>query len=181
LGAYLGDTRFTIFYTHRFEGRETEPEVQIEEISRLIIEWRVQLVGCDYGGGFWPNDELTRRFGWQRIVKYQYSHPAEGEVGGRSEAVPGTPHRGHVRHLQRHQATNVFRFPNWEQFQQPFAADFLNIFSEYSEQIRMNVYKKSPNCTDDTFHSILNCFLASMIRYPRPDVIAPNSTPKDPV
>jgi hypothetical protein len=49
----------------------------------------------------------------------------------------------------------------------------LNIFSEYSEQLRQNIYKKSPNATDDTFHSILLCFLASMIRHPRPDVISP--------
>ena len=68
---------------------------------------------------------------------------------------------------------DVFRFPNWEQFQSPFAGDLLNIFSEYSEQLRQNIYKKSPSSTDDTFHSILLCFLASMLRHPRPDVISP--------
>ena len=75
---------------------------------------------------------------------------------------------------------NVFRFPNWNQFELPFASDMLNIFSEYNEQTRMNEYKKSPNCTDDTFHSILLCFLASMIENPRPDVIAPNASPGRP-
>jgi hypothetical protein len=68
---------------------------------------------------------------------------------------------------------NVFRFPNWEQFQDPFGSDFLNIFSEYNEQLRQNTYKKTPNATDDAFHSVVLCFLASMIRHPRPDVISP--------
>ena len=68
---------------------------------------------------------------------------------------------------------DVFRFPAWEEFQNPFGADCLNIFSEYSEQRRENVYKKSPSVTDDSFHSILLCFLASMITHPRPDVVAP--------
>ncbi len=68
---------------------------------------------------------------------------------------------------------SVFRFPMWEQFQNPFGNDFLNIFSEFNEQRRENVYKKSPSSTDDSFHAILLCFLASMTDRPRPDVIAP--------
>jgi hypothetical protein len=176
LGTYMSDGRFTVFYIHRFEGRETEPQVQIEEIERKIQEFRVQLVGCDYGGGFWPNDELTRRFGWQRIIKYQYSTPAtkvKWEDGLKRFLVHRTEVMSDIFNAIKRR--DVFRFPNWDQFQNPFASDMLNIFSEYNEQLRMNVYKKSPNCTDDTFHSILLCFLASMIRHPRPDVIAPNA------
>ena len=174
LGTYMKDGKFTCFYWHRFEGRETEPQVQIEMISQKIQEYRVQLVGCDYGGGFWPNDELTRRFGWQRIVKYQYSTPAtkvKWEDGLKRFLVHRTEVMSDIFNAIKRR--DVFRFPNWDQFQLPFAADFLNIFSEYSEQLRMNVYKKSPNCTDDSFHAMLLCFLASMIKHPRPDVISP--------
>jgi hypothetical protein len=174
LGSYMGDGKFTIFYVRRFEGRESEPQVQIEEISRLVSHWRIQLLGCDYGGGFWPNDELTRRFGWQRIVKFQYSQPAQ-KVHWQKDLHRFLVHRTEVMSdvFNAIKRRNVFRFPNWEQFQSPFASDMLNIFSEYSEQLRQNIYKKSPNATDDTFHSILLCFLASMIRHPRPDVISP--------
>ena len=174
LGAYLGDGKFTIFYVRRFEGRESEPQIQIEEISRIISEWRIQLIGCDYGGGFWPNDELTRRFGWQRIVKFQYSQPAQ-KVHWQKDLHRFMVHRTEVMSdvFNAIKRRDVFRFPNWEQFQSPFGADMLNIFSEYSEQLRQNVYKKSPNATDDTYHSILLCFLASMLRHPRPDVISP--------
>lgn len=181
LGAYMGDGRFTIFYVHRFEGREAEPQVQIEEISRLINMFRVKLIGCDYGGGYWPNDELTRRFGFRRVPRYQYSQPSTKVIW-----QPGLNrflvHRTEVMSdvFNAIKRRDVFRFPNWEQFQIPFGSDMLNIFSEYNEQIRQNVYKKSPNCTDDTFHAIVLCFLASMIEHPRPDVIAPNANPGRP-
>ncbi len=174
LGAYMGDDKFTIFYVHRFEGRETEPQIQIDEISRLINEYNVILVGCDYGGGFYPNDELTKRFGWQRIVKYQYSQPSK-KVDWQDGLKRFLVHRSEVMSdvFNAIKRRTIFRFPNWDQFADPYAADCLNIFSEYSEQIRQNVYKKSPSSTDDTFHSILLCFLVSMIRFPRPDVISP--------
>ena len=174
LGSYMGDGKFSIFYTHRFEGAESEPQVQIEEISRLINRWKIQLIGCDYGGGFWPNDELTRRFGWQRIVKFQYSQPAQ-KVQWQKDLHRFLVHRTEVMSdvFNAIKRRNVFRFPSWKQFELPFASDMLNIFSEYSEQLRQNIYKKSPSATDDTFHSILLCFLASMLRHPRPDVISP--------
>ncbi len=173
LGTYLRSGKFTIFYIHRFEGVETEPKVQMREIERIINEYKVRRAGCDYGGGFWPNDELTRIFGWQRVVKYQYSTPSEKvkwEDGLKRFLVHRTEVMSDVFNAIKRR--DVFAFPNWEQFQIPFASDMLNIFSEYSEQLRMNVYKKSPNCTDDSFHSILLCFLASMLDQPRPDVIA---------
>jgi hypothetical protein len=177
LGAYLGDGKFTIFYVHKFEGRETEPQIQIDEVSRLIEKYRVSLVGCDYGGGFWPNDELIRRFGFQRIVKYQYS-TASKKVSWQDDLKRFLVHRSEVMSdiFNAIKRRDVFRFPNWLQFQ-PYGADMLNIFSEYNEQLRQNVYKKSLSATDDSFHSILLCFLASMLRHPRPDVISPAANP----
>jgi hypothetical protein len=178
LGAYMGDGKFTIFYMHRFEGPEMEPEVQMEEISRLINKFRVSLIGCDWGGGHHPNSVLIRRFGFQRVPLYQYSNHST-KVAYQPGLNHFLVHRTEVMSdiFNAIKRRNVFRFPNWEQFQSPFAEDMLNIFSEYNEQIRQNVYKKSPNNTDDSFHSILLCFLASMIHNPRPDIIAPNANP----
>lgn len=180
LGAYLNGV-FTPFYWRRFEGRETEPQVQMEIIEKLINDWKVRLVGCDYGGGFWPNDELTRKFGWQRIIKYQYSTPSD-KVRWDNGLKRFLVHRTEVMSdiFNAIKRRNIFKFPNWEQFKSPFGSDFLNIFSEYSETLRMNVYKKSPDSTDDSLHALLLCFLASMIHNPRPDVIAPNSSPEEP-
>ena len=54
----------------------------------------------------------------------------------------------------------------------------LSIFSEYNETLRMVRYDHHPDKPDDTFHSILYCFLASMVVFPRPDIMAP--TREDP-
>ena len=57
LGAYIGEM-FTIFYVHRFEGPEMEPQVQLDLIETIIKNWNVRVVGTDYGGGFDRNDHL---------------------------------------------------------------------------------------------------------------------------
>jgi hypothetical protein len=69
-------------------------------------------------------------------------------------------------------------FPRWEEFKEPYATDFLNIVSEYNNSLRMVQYGHSPDKPDDAFHSSLYCFLASMIKFPRPDIMAP--TREDP-
>jgi len=172
LGAYL-EGRFTIFYIHRFDGPDAEPQVQIEKIKRLLSAWNVRLVGCDYGGGFWQNDDLSRLYGVQRIHKMQYTN-----VASKFKMDPGLGrwmvNRNEVMTdiFQAIKRGDVFRFPKWEEFQEPFAMDMLNIFSEYNEKSRTSEYNHLPDCPDDSFHSILYCFTVSSILYHRPDVFA---------
>jgi hypothetical protein len=179
LGGYLpfAPDRFTNFYWHRFEGVESEPRKQLEIIRRLIVDFNVQRVGVDYGGGHWPNDELTRDFGVDKIKKYQW-------VGNVKKKIKFDPQLGVPRHLCHRtevmsdifnaiKRANVFCFPRWEEFEDPFAMDMLNIFSEYNERLRMNIYKASPGHPDDSFHAMTFGFLASFYSRPRPDVILP--------
>jgi hypothetical protein len=173
LGTYLQD-RFTIFHIHRFDGPESEPDVMLQLIMKEIEHWRVRRVGVDYGGGFWPNDRLLNKFGWERIAKYQYSTPnakVKWDNGLKRFLVNRTEVMSDIFNAIKRRT--VFRFPCWEHFQNPHGNDMLNIFSEFNEIRRENVYKKSPSATDDSFHSILLCFLISMTDTPRGDVIAP--------
>ncbi len=173
LGTYI-DGKFTIFYIHRFEGQEMEPPVQIGIIEALINLWDVKLIGVDYGGGYHPNDALARKFGQKRVVKYQYSTPGQ-KVKWDDGLNRFLVHRTEVMSdiFTAIKRRDVFRFPRWEQFEDPFGKDFLSVFSEYNEQTRQIEYKKTPDVTDDSFHSVLLCFLASMLRHPRPDVLKP--------
>lgn len=170
LGTYINN-RFTIFYIHRFEGQEMEPPVQLGIIEQLIHFWDVKLVGADYGGGYDRNDALARKFGRSRIVKYQYSQPGQ-KVKWDDGLHRFLVHRTEVMTdiFTAIKRRDVFQFPNWGQFEDPFGKDMLNIFSEYNEQQRQIQYKKSPDATDDSFHAVLLCFLASYLRHPRPDV-----------
>ena len=112
----------------------------------------------------------------RRVHKFQYSAPHEKfkwdpELGrwiiNRTEIMSdvfGAIKRG-----------DVFSFPAWEQFQEPYARDCLNIFSEFNESRFMQEYKRAPDAPDDSFHSILYCFLAATIENPRPDIFAARS------
>jgi hypothetical protein len=179
LGAYLpfDPNMFTMFYYHQFVGAEADPKEQFRVICELIDEFGVQHVGVDYGGGHWPNDELIRRYGPERIHRYQYS-------GNVKYKIKFDPKLGIPRHLCHRteimsdifnaiKRRDVFRFPRVEEFMEPFGQEYLNIFSEYRESMRMNIYKKTPGQTDDSFHSHLYCFWASMFYRKRPDVILP--------
>ena len=66
-----------------------------------------------------------------------------------------------------------FRLPKWEEFEHPFAGDLLSIFTEYNEARRTTIVDRTPGTTDDTLHAMTYCFLASMIRHPRPDIMMP--------
>jgi hypothetical protein len=173
LGTYYKD-RFTIFYTHRFVGPEVEPVVQMDKICELIERFNLKVVGTDYGGGFDRNDTLMRRFGHQRIIKYQYSgtkgrtcewdekqHRYKGNRTAMLSAIFNTIKR------------EMFWFPPWRFFEDPYARDFLNVFAEYNDKMRMTVYDHAPGSTDDALHSLCLCFFVSMILHPRPDVLAP--------
>lgn len=175
LGTYVNG-RFTIFYVHRFEGQEMEPPVQLELIGELIRRWDVKLIGVDYGGGFDRNDALARMFSKNRIVKYQYSNPGQ-KVKWEEKLHRFLVHRTEVMTdiFTAIKRRDFFRFPRWEQFEDPFGKDLLNIFSEYNEQLRQIQYSKTPDATDDTFHSILLCTLASMLKYPRPEILSPTA------
>lgn len=174
LGAYLYPGLFTIFYIHRFEGQYTEPQVQLDFIDNVIRRWNVLLVGTDYGGGFDRNDHLQRKFGTDRIVKYQYSQPGQ-KISWQPELKRFLVHRTEVMSdiFNAIKRRNCFRFPDWQHFEDPFGKDFLNIFSEYNEQQRQIQYKKSPDATDDSFHSVLLCFLACLLKIPRYDILNP--------
>jgi hypothetical protein len=179
LGGYMpwDPDRFTFFYLHRFEGLESDPRVQIKKIVKLARKFKVRTIGVDYGGGFWPNDELIRIFGSEKIMKYQWLGRVNRKI--RYEAGLGVPrflcHRTEVLSdiFNAIKRRDVFAFPRWEEMDDPYAMDFLNIFSEYSETLRQNVYKHAPGSPDDTAHACTYGFLASFVYRKRPDVILP--------
>lgn len=175
LGAYI-DGKFTIFFLHRFQGAESEPKEQIRKIKGILKAFKVTRIGTDYGGGFWPNDDLLREFGSQMVHRYQYSTPGVF-VKWDQHLGRFIVHRSEVMSaiFNAIKRRSVFRFPRWKDFASPFASDMLSIFSEYNERTRLTEYKKSPNTTDDTMHSLVFCFLVSMLDYPRPDILIPSA------
>lgn len=173
LATYV-NTKFRVFYMHRCVGKEAEPPTQLQIICDLVRRFNVTLIGADYGGGFHPNDHLVRQFGPQRVQKFQYMARCKRKVEWDSRLLRWKLHRTEVMSdIFNAIKRGVFEFPRWEEFQNPYAQDMCNIFSEYNENLRMLQYMHSPNMPDDALHSLLYCFVISMIKVPRPDVIAP--------
>lgn len=179
LGAYIND-RFEIFYIHRFTGKQAEPTESLTLIKKLIEEWGVNLVGVDYGQGFFANNHLTRAFGRKRILVYQYVESGKRKVFWESGKNRFLLSRTDIMTdlINAIRKGDVFRFAMWDEFKEPYAQDMMNIHSEYSEFLRRDVYGHNPANPDDSFHSILYCFLASMIKHPRPDIILPDKDVK---
>jgi hypothetical protein len=174
LGTYVSPTKFRIFYVHRFDGEEVDPPLQMLRITEMLLYFNAKIIGADYGGGFDRNDTLTRKFGPHRLQKYQY-------MGRMKKKVEWEPKLRRWKVFRTEVMSDIFNaikraqfeLPRWAEFRDPYAQDMLNIYSEYNEAQRMIQYTHRPDMPDDTFHSILYCFLASMIVTPRPDIIAP--------
>ena len=174
-GYYQG--AFRVIFAHRFDGTEQEPRTQMDTICRTIDTFELARVGVDHGGGHWPNDELLRKYGSQRIVRFQYSQP---NVFMKWDTNLGRYllHRSEVMSaiFNAIKRGNVVRFPSWVDFASPFGSDMLSIFSEYNERMHMTQYKKSLNNTDDSFHAFLLTLVVSMLDVPRPDIFVPNAS-----
>lgn len=177
LATYI-DMKFRVFYVHRCVGDLIDPVPQLDFICKLAQKFNVRVIGSDYGGGFDRNDHLMRKFGPQRLVKFQYMARCKKKVEWDPRMMRYKVHRTEVMSdifnaIKRHQ----LEFPRWEEFhaegKAPYATDMLNIFSQYNETLKMIQYLHAPDKPDDTFHSLLYCMLGSMIIIPRPDIIAP--------
>jgi len=168
------ESRFRLLFAHRFVGEEADPEVQIVRILELGEHFNIAVFGCDYGYGFGMNHRLTRAFGPQRVHLFQYMAMCKKKIQFDPRLGRWKVHRTEVMSAI-FEAVKKKRaeFPRWEEFQTPYAKDFTNIYSEYNEYLRMIQYDHKDGNPDDTFHSFLLCWLASMLLIPRPDIISP--------
>lgn len=175
LATYV-ESKFRVFFWHRFVGEEIDPTVQINRICELIKFFNVKLIGCDYGGGYDRNHLLVREFGPRRVFTFQYMARTHKRVWWDGKMVPGR-----FKVARTEVMSDIFNaikrrqceFPRWEEMMEPYAMDMTNIFSEYNETLRAIQYKHSQDKPDDSFHSLLYCWLVSMLMIPRRDIIAP--------
>lgn len=173
LGTYI-DNVFTVFYAHRFDGIELEFEVQMKEVERLLRKFRVAVIGSDYGGGFHQNDRITRLMGPARVMKCQYAGRRNKKVEFNRELRRYILFRAEVMSDVMHAIKRrKIRLPDFEEFSSPYGQDFCNITAEYNETQRIMQYGHGLNRPDDTFHSVLYCFLASIMWKKRPDILKP--------
>lgn len=168
------DTSMQVIYTKRFDGRLTDPDLQMAEIQRLLALFRCRLIGTDYGQGFVQNHTLVNTYGNTRIHKFQYAARAAAKYGFSPKLkryiVFRTPVMADIFGALKRMK---IRLPRWKAIEHPHGDDILSIFQEYSETQKMLKYDTPKGVPDDTFHSILYAALVSMIEIKRPDIIDP--------
>ena len=173
LGHYVGG-RFRVILMKRFEGDEAEPQRVLNSITEIVNKYQVSIIGADYGGGYDRNDTLIRRHGLTKVARYQYVNTNKkvyfDKALSRFMVNRTAVLMDIINAINR---GNNFIFPRWEEFEHPFAQDMVNIYSEYRESRRAIILDRTPGTTDDSLHAITYCFLASMIKYPRPDILSP--------
>jgi len=164
-------------FMKRLTGIEAEPGNVVDTVCKLVDKYRVHLIGCDYGGGLDRNDALIRRYGMQKILRYQYVNTKKlyfdsslmRWMANRTEVLMAL-----VNAINR---TNVFMFPRWEDWEHTAAQDFLSLLLERSERSGNSSVIHTPGQPDDIAHSLLYAFLASMVVFPRPDILSPDKEP----
>jgi hypothetical protein len=173
LGCYI-NSKFRIFYVHRFVGEDVDPTAQLEKLDELLSYFNVRVISTDYGGGFDRNDHLVRKFGARRVQKYQYLPRGKKKIffnpNYRRWQITRTEVMSDVFNAIKRKQIEL---PRWSEFEDPYGNDCLNIFAQYNRTLRMLQYDHRPDRPDDTFHSILYCLIGSMLVVPRPDIISP--------
>ncbi len=175
IGGYVrDDNRFQIVFMKRYEGREAESDNMIADVIRILRACRIKYIGADFGGGFFPNKQLSNVFGPGKVFPIAYQGKQNAKL-----VYKKALHRIHAfRSLVMADIFQAIKagklaFFNWEQFGTPFADDMLSIRAEYNEKMFIQQYVKTPGVPDDSFHSVLYCFLISMLDHKRPDVLTP--------
>lgn len=174
LATYVNN-RFRVFFIHRFEGADLEPDVQVAKIIRICRAYRVKVIGVDYGAGYVQNKQLIHAFGATVVQQYQYAVRLRAKLAREKNNRRWIVNRSEIMSdmFSALKRKNVFELPRWEEFGTPYGQDIRNIYTEYNDKLRIIVYQHRPDRPDDSFHSITFCFLASMLVRPRPDIITP--------
>lgn len=148
-------------FCKRYSGRMSEPLVQIQDMLRIINRFGCSLTIADTGDGRTSNAMLAKELGAARFGEL-YEH------GTVRQKIKWDKEKGHYLINRSRVMTDTFMeikknqvdFFNYDQFKE-FEADFLGIYSEYSERTRIAKYDH--NVPDDCFHSYMFSRIACSI------------------
>lgn len=163
--------RFFQFYWHRFEGKESNRELQLERIYDLLRGFNVRHCVADYGMGHFQNDWLIRRLGAKRYTRLQYVGKQQGKLVWRPKLGWFTGYKSAVcSDWISAVKKGKIALPAWNTFAEPFGQDFLNVRTEYNDRRDETMYTHSAESPVDSFHAGLYCLVASLRDFPRPDI-----------
>lgn len=150
-----------------------EDDPEMAAIDELIKIFNPQAIGVDHGLGYKRNSYLARKYGSRRIKPIQ----ALGGAYTKKFAYNSTLYRYMYSQPEAYDVVfsalehGEFIFMDQEASQRELIPDILNVIREGGDEGRRVSYTKILNSTDDGFSSLVLVLLASLITYPRPDLL----------
>ena len=179
LASYFGGPTLQYFYFKKFVGQEADPVYQIKLIIQILVDYKVNIAGVDWGFGHVQNTQIAQELVEQcHVARCYYSANPKHQIF----LNPGVDRFTLHRSAMMANMFNVIKMgkvelPRWDDFRQ-YGRDVLNIFTSYNENLRMVVYDHPPTKPDDVFHAMLYCMVASFLVHPREDVLGMPSIPQ---
>lgn len=178
IGGYLPPSdKFRILWAHRFTGLDADPEATLQRLQELFRHYRFRRMGADYGGGNYYNAALQKEFGMGRVHQFQYMpRMARGKVVAQPPTGKWLVSRNEIiSDFIAAMKMGKILLPAWEDIDPVFVDDITSLRKVYNHRLHYVQYDKIGSRSDDFFHAMVYCFLASWMDIPRPDILIPRS------
>ncbi len=156
IGGMIRDNKIRNVFAKKFMGAESDPLLEIQELMRLVIQFKVQLVIADHGDGRTSNAMLLKELGPKRFAEVYSSHAL-------GKKIKWDPTGKYIINRTQMMTDVIMTIRqgyqcwwNHEEFK-TFARDMLSIYSDYSDKTRMTRYDHTS--PDDYFHALMYTYI----------------------
>ncbi len=172
LGTYINGDKFRWPVQFRFKG---DPDQDLEDIFKIIDMVRAHRIVADYGAGYQRNRRHEERYGYPRFIRCKYNRQRDPVV---------LDAKTFQLNVNRNEVLDSFTMAmrmHPEQWELPARRDMekshwwqdLRAVLVEGDHLGNPQFVRRSGKTDDHFHAMFYCFLASSLLQPRPDVLAP--------
>jgi hypothetical protein len=172
LGGYLSPDVFSWFGGFRFIG---DPDKDLEMIIRILDRANVHRIVADWGAGYMRNGVLMRKYGYPRFMECEYHRQNDRLVlnssSNRLQVDRNSMLDDMVTALRM--KPHMFALPNRQDMERTHWFQDLRSVLVETDHLGRSQYVKRSGHTDDFFHSMFYCLLASYFIHPRLDIFVP--------
>lgn len=161
LGRLLSNGKYQLLWLKKYEGKESDPRIQVREVAKLAKIYKVHIVGADHGAGFYHNTELKDMLGATPLVEFN----ASGNIKEKIKWDPEIDDKKITFHRTRCMSDTILDiknsniiFPKWDDFRH-YADDFTTIYIDFTRNGLMYYSHVLP---DDAFHATMIGRLAAV-------------------
>jgi hypothetical protein len=154
--------RFRIIFMKKYTGKMSDPLLQLNDILQYVSRYNCRLTLADSGDGRTSNAEMVKALGPMRFGEvFEHGTIKDKLRWDKKQGMYIINRSRMMTDLFMEIKRNQVDFPDMEKHFNEYKSDFLNIYTEYSEQTRMSKYDHTG--PDDAFHAYMFCRLAAMI------------------